>query len=196
MAAKDQKVKESTEETAIPEPRSAEQSQIIPVGSMNRDPRTGAELLVGLPETDDEQDIADFILWLAEKADEGNVDEMAMLAQMLRQANTAETVADALRGKYLVNGKDHVGVPFMCTGFTIHEGKYEDETLPYFASLECINPDHPEGYVANCGGMKILVHLRTFERFSSFPIPLMFTGSPTRKGRIVLNFEVLQQTKP
>lgn len=196
MAAKDQKIKESTEETAIPEPRSAEESQVVPVGSMNRDPRTGEELKVGLPETNDEEDIAEFIVWLSESADAGNVDEMAMLAAELRKANTAESIADALRDKTTVNGKDHVDIPFMCTGFTIREGKYEDETLPFYASLEAINPDHPEGYIVNCGGMKVLVHLRTLERFNAFPVPLVIRGKTTSKQRTVLTFEVLQQNRP
>lgn len=194
--AKGDKVKDATEEgTAIPESRSAEESQLIPVGSMDTDPRTGATLRVGVPETTDEEDVAEFILWLQQEAEDGNTDEMAMLADALRKANTAQTIADALREKTTVNGKDHVDQPFLCTGFTIREGKYEDETLPFYASLEAINPDHPEGYIVNCGGMKVLVHLRTFRRFNALPLPLKITGKPTSKGRVVLSFEVLQQSK-
>lgn len=195
MAKADAKPKEHEDITAIPEPRDAADSQVVPVGNMDTDPRTGALLKVGIPETSDEDDVAEFILWLQEQAEEGNTDEMAMLAQMLRQANTAETVADALRDKTTVNGKDHCDVPFMCTGFTIREGKFEDETLPYYASLDVLSPEYPGGYVVNCGGYRILVHLRSLQRFNAFPIPLAIRGKTTRKGRTTLTFEVLQQAK-
>ena len=195
MAKADQKQKDAEATETIPEPRSEADSQMVPAGSMDRDLTTGAEIRVAIPETDDEQDVADFILWLSESADADNVDEMAMLAQALRQANTAQSIADALREKTTVNGKDHVDIPFMCTGFQIREGKYEDETLPFYASMEAIDPDHPEGFIINCGGMKPLVHLRTLQRFNAFPLPMKITGKTTRKGRTVLSFEILQQGK-
>jgi len=194
--AKGDRVKDATgEDTAIPEPRSAQESQVVPVGNMDTDPRTGATLKVGIPETDDEADVADFILWLSESADASNVDEMDMLVETLRRANTAQSLADALREKTTINGRDHRDKPFMCTGFTIREGKYEEETIPYYASLECIDPDRPEGFIVNCGGMKILVHLRSMERFNAFPIPLAIRGVTNKRGRTPLSFEVLQQQK-
>lgn len=175
----------------VPEQR----SQVVPVGSMDTDPATGAEVRVGVPESDDEEAVGEFILWLQEEAEQENADSMAILAAQLRQANTATSLVEALREKKTINGKDYVGKPFMAHSFSIHEGKFEDEQIPYFASIEATDPDHPGGFVVNCGGAKVLMHMRTLQRFEAFPIPMRITGRETRKKRLVLSIEILEQTK-
>lgn len=180
---------------AIPEPRSAAESQLVPLGSMDVDSSTGAPIRVGVPETNDTDTIAEFVLWLQEKSENSNEDSMSRLADMLRRSHTAESVAEALREKRTVNGLDFVARPFMATGFTIHEGKFEDEEIPYFASIDATDPDHPDGFIINCGGDKILVHIQSLDRLNAFPIALCITSKTTRRGRTVLSFEVLEQNR-
>lgn len=180
--------------TEIPEQRSEETSQVAVRESMDIDPSTGMPIRVGVPERSAEDSIAAFITWLQEQADNANVDSMAMLADMLRRADSATSVAEALKEKATVNGRDFVGIPFLATGFTIREGRWEDDELPYYASIDAVLPDRPDGIVINCGGMKILVHLRTLARLNQWPLPLVITGKETRKGHQVLSFELLKQT--
>lgn len=179
----------------VPDVAPVESSQVVPVGPMDVDPRTGAQLRVGVADVDDEETVAEFILWLQQMAEEATGDSMSRLAEMLRRTQTTESVAEALREKTTVNGKDFVGVPFMATGVTVHEGRYEEEEIPYFVSIDAVNPTYPDGFVVNCGGEKILVHVRNLLRLNAFPIPLCITGKPTRKGRTILSFEVLEQTR-
>lgn len=183
------------EEEQVPDVVPASKAQVVPVGSMDRDPATGQPIRVGVPENSDEDEVGAFLVWLQEEADEANADSMAILAEQLRRANSAESIREALAEKHTINGKDFIAVPFLATGFTIREGKFEDEELPFYASIDAINPDNPDGFVVNCGGNKVLVHLKTLKRFDAFPIPMCITGKPTRKGRTVLSLEILEQTK-
>lgn len=193
MSGKAREKVQAAQQEDMPDVVPAQRAQVVPVGSMDVDPRTGAQIRVGVPESSDEEEMAEFILWLQEEAQSSNEDEMAILADMLRRTKTAESVAEALKEKTTINGKDFVGQPFMATGFSVHEGKFEGETLPYFASITAFSPDYPDGFVVNCGGGKVLIHLRNLQRLNAFPIPLCITGKTTRKGHVVLSFEVLKQ---
>lgn len=189
--ARDKAPVSTQEET--PDVVPAQRAQVVPVGSMDVDSTTGAPIRVGVPESSDEEIMADFILWLQEEANAANEDSMSILADQLRRAMTAESVAEALREKTTVNGKDFVGQPFMATGFAIHEGKFEDDEIPYFASIDAIDANHPDGFVVNCGGGKVLAHMRALQRLQAFPIPMCITAKETKKKRIVLSIEILQQ---
>ncbi len=178
----------------IPEVTPEDQAQVAVRESMDIDPNTGAKIRVGLPERTDEELVQDFLVWLQEKADASNEDTMKQLADQLRGARTAESVAEALKEKYTISGKDFVGVPFLARGFDIHEGTFEDEDIPFFASIDAEHPNHPAGFIANCGGMKVLVHLQTLERLNAFPLVICFTGATTRKGRTVLSIDKVEQT--
>lgn len=179
----------------MPEVTPVERQQVVPVGSMDVDATTGAPLHIGVPETDDDAAVGEFINWLQERAEADNEDSMARLAESLRKANSAESVAEALRDKETVSGADFVGRPFMAHGFKVYEGDYEGSDIPYFASMDVTTPEYPGGVILNCGGAKILVHLMTLERLNAFPIPLCITGKKTRKGFTVLSFDVLEQNR-
>lgn len=191
MANKTQQKEQQAQETDIPAEVPAQRAQLVPTGSMDVDPATGAAIRVGYPETSDEDEVGAFLVWLQEKADETNEDSMSRLADMLRTTSTAQSVAEALKEKYTVNGKDFVGEPFLATGFAIHEGKFEDEEIPYFASIEAITRAHPEGFIVNCGGDRVLVHMRNLDRLNAFPLHLRITSKETRKKRTILSLEVL-----
>lgn len=181
------------EDVEIPDVIDADEAQLAVFESMDTDPRTGAKVKIGQPETDDDTMVQDFVVWLQESADANNQDSMARLAEMLRQASTAESVADALRDTPTISGKDFVDMPFLATGFEIHEGSFDAEEIPYFASIRAQHPNYPQGLVINCGGEKVLVHLYTLERLGQWPIPLKFTGKSTRKGHVVLSLELVKQ---
>ncbi len=181
------------EEQSIPDVTPEESSQAAVRESMDVDPSTGATVRMGVPETPPGELVQEFLVWLEESANASNADSMAMLADMLRQAQTVETVADALKETTTIVGKEFIGIPFLMTGFTIRHGNFEGEELPYYASIDAQHPNYPGGLVVNCGGMKILVHLQTLERIGQWPIPVCITGKETRKGHTVLSFELLKQ---
>jgi hypothetical protein len=185
--------KKAEQEEAVPVTIPAQESQLAVRESMDIDPNTGAKIRVGMPEQSDEDLVQEFLVWLQESADSATEDSMAMLASQLRVSLTAESVAEALKEKTTINGRDFIGIPFLATGFTIREGKFEDEDIPFYASIDAQHPNYPEGFVVNCGGMKILVHLQTLERLQAFPLAICVTGKPTRKGRTVLSFEIVKQ---
>lgn len=175
----------------LPEVTPEARSQMAVRESMDVDPATGAQVHLGVPERDDMAEVQDFLAWLQSSADQEQVDTVARIAENLRRASTAESIADLLREKRTVSGKDHVGIPFVATGFVIHEGEFEEEELPYFASLDAIDPRTGEEYIVNCGGEKILVYLRWMAANAEWPLHMCFTGKQTRKGRTILSFDIL-----
>lgn len=195
MSAKQREKAREDEREDVPGVVPEQRSQMVPVGSMDVDPATGAPIRVGTPEDSDEDVVGAFILWLQAEAEASNEDSMSILADALRKADSAQSIAEALREKTTVNGKDYVDKPFMASGFTIHEGRFEDEDIPYFASIEAANAEHPDGFIVNCGGAKVLMHFRTLQRFNAFPVPMKITARETKKKRTVLSIEILEQTK-
>lgn len=165
-------------EVAVPEQR-------------NRVAAATAETVVGVPETGDEELVGDFVIWLNAKAEEHNTDTMAMLAQALRQAEGAESIADALREAPTASSKDVTDRPFLAHGFTINEGQYEDSELPFFASIEAEFQELPERVILNTGAFKVLAVLRKLDEIGEWPIPLVFVGKQTRKGRTVVSLRYL-----
>lgn len=150
-----------------------------------------AETVLGVPESSDEDMVAEFIVWLQGKAEEDNTDTMAMLAQALRQADTATSLAEALRETPTISSKDCVDRPFLCYGYKIHEGQYEDSELPFFASLDVQFKEIEERVIINTGAFKVLVVLQVLDRIDEWPLPLVFTGKVTRKGRTVVALKYL-----
>jgi hypothetical protein len=157
----------------------------------NRVAEATAETVVGVPEMGDEELVGDFVIWLNAKAEESNADTMSMLAQALRQAEGAESVAEALREAPTASSKDVLDRPFLAHGFTIHEGQFEEGELPFFASIEAEFKELPERVILNTGAFKILAVLRKLEEIGEWPIPLVFVGKQTRKGRTVVSLKYL-----
>lgn len=145
------------------------------------------ETIVGVPELGDEELVGDFISWLQGKAEEASSDMMASIAQALRQAETATSIADALREPQTASSKDVCDRPFMGLGYTIHEGTYEDGELPFFASIEARFREIDEIVILNSGAFKVLAFLRAMDRLGSWPLPLVFKGRQTKKGRTVVS---------
>lgn len=160
--------------------------------SMDVDPRTGATVHIGVPERTDEQEVQDFLLWLQESADVENQDTMARIAENLRRASSATSIADLLRELPTVSGKDFVDRPFIAHKFSIHEGEFEDEELPYFASIDATDPRSGESFIANCGGEKVLVYLYWLQRNAEWPLSMCFTAKQTRKGRTILSLAIVE----
>lgn len=150
-----------------------------------------AETVLGVPESSDEDMVGAFVIWLQEKADQDNTDTMAMLAQALRQADNATSLADALRETPTISSKDCVDRPFLCYGYTIHEGQYEDSELPFFASLDVQFKELSERVIINTGAFKVLAVLQALDRIDEWPLPLVFTGKATRRGRTVVSLKYL-----
>lgn len=150
-----------------------------------------ADVVMGVPETGDEDIVGSFIVWLEEKASADNVDSMAILAQSLRQAQTATEIAAVVREKNTISGRDVIDRPFFALGFTVHEGTFEDSDIPYFASIEAKFPEIDETVIVNVGGSKLLVALQAFDRIGQWPIPLVIVGRQTRKGYTVQGFKYL-----
>jgi hypothetical protein len=150
-----------------------------------------ADTVLGVPEGTDEEMVGEFIVWLQEEAEKANVDSMAMLAQALRQADTATSVTEALKEAATASSKDVLDRPFLAHGFTIHEGTYEDSDLPFYASIEAQFKEIPEPVILNTGAFKVLAVLRALDRIGEWPLPLVFTGKTTRKGRTVVSLKYL-----
>lgn len=153
--------------------------------------RATADVVLGTPEATEEEMVQDFIVWLQEKAEEGNADTMAMLAQALRQADGAQSVREALKEPATASSKDVLDRPFLALSFTIHEGQYEDSDLPFFASIEAKFQEIEEPVILNTGAFKVLAVLRALERLNEWPLPMVFTGKNTKRGRTVVSLKYL-----
>lgn len=153
--------------------------------------RVTADTVVGVPEASEEELVAEFVVWLTDKAAESNTDTMAMLAQALRQADGAASIAEALKEPVTASSKDVLDRPFLAHGFTIHEGQYEDSELPFFASIEAQFKEIPDRVILNTGAFKVLAVLRALDRIGTWPIPLVFVGKGTKKGRTVVSLKYL-----
>lgn len=147
--------------------------------------------VVGVPEATDDEVVEEFVVWLQAKAEEANADTMQYLAEAIRKAQTAETVADALKEPLTASSKDVLDRPFLAHGFHINEGQYEDSELPFFASIEAEFKDLPERIILNTGAYKILAVLRALDGIGQWPLPLVFVGKGTRKGRTVISLKYL-----
>lgn len=179
------------ERNPLPGTRKAEDSQLAVRDDSDKLTAATADTVLGVPEMDDEELIGGFIQWLQDKADEANQDSMAALAQALRQTDSATSVAEALKEPVTASSKDVCDRPFIAYGYTIHEGQYEDSDLPFFASIEAKFKEIPDTVILNTGAFKILAVLRTLDRIGQWPLPLVFKGKTTRKGRTVVSLVYL-----
>lgn len=187
------KTTETVEDIGTVAPEDAQ--QIVPVQSMEVDPHNGARVAMGTPVRSDEEEVQDFLVWLQERADRANVDSMARIAENLRKAQNATSLAELLKEEPTASGKDHIGQAFWAKSFEIYEGEYEDEDLPYFASLKSTDPNSGQEFIMNCGGEKVLVYLQWMETNLTWPILMCFTGKETRKKRVILSIDVLRESK-
>lgn len=150
-----------------------------------------AETIVGVPETSDDELVQDFIQWLNDKAEESNTDSMAMLAQALREAEDATTIAQALREPATASSKDVLDRPFLAYGFTIHAGQFEESEVPFFASIEAKFQEIDDRVILNTSGFKVLAVLRKLEAIGQWPIPLAFAGKTTKRGHTVVSLKYM-----
>lgn len=182
---------DTDERNPLPGKRKAKDSEVA-VRDMNAKLEDATrETVLGVPETSDEDMVATFVVWLQAKAEEANTDSMAALAQALRQAEGAESVAEVLKEPATASSKDVIDRPFLALGFTIHEGQYEDSDLPFFASIEAKFREIGEPVILNTGAFKVLAALRALDNIGQWPLPLMFIGKATKKGRTVVSLKYL-----
>lgn len=188
---------ETQQETAedVPAVAPEAEQQVAVREASDVDPRTGTRVIIGVPERSDEEEVQDLIVWLQQRADEGSQDAMARIAESLRKASSATSVAELLREPETVSGKDFVGIPFWATGFDVHSGEYEGDGLPFFISLNARQPDTGEPFIANCGGEKILPYMQWLDAHGKWPLLMCFTGKQTRKKRVVLGIDILQESE-
>ena len=189
--AKGSMEKEEAVTNALPKTRPAAESEVAVRDAGGKIAAATAPTIVGVPESTDEERVQEFILWLNAKAQETSVDSVAMIAQALRQADNATSIADALREAPTASSKDVLDRPFLAHGFKINEGQFEDSELPFFASIEAEFKELPEPVILNTGAFKILAVLQKLDEIGEWPLPLVFRGKQTRKGRTVVSLEYL-----
>lgn len=179
------------ERNKLPKTRAAKDSEVAVRDTESALKQATADVVLGVPEQSDEELVQDFLTWLTEKAESANMDSMAALAQALRAAEGADNVREALKEPVTASSKDVCDRPFLAHGFTIHEGQYEDSDLPFFASIEAKFAEIDEVVILNTGAFKVLAALRALERIGQWPLPLVFVGKNTKKGRTVVALKYL-----
>lgn len=124
--------------------------------------------------------------YLAVRAQETDADTYAAMESVMREIFDAPDAASVLTEKMPIHGKEFVNKPFLCMGFTVREGEFEDGS-PFYAVLDVRLNGGKESRVVTCGGWKVLAKLAKLDMIGEWPQVMQIIGKETKKGYTVLD---------
>jgi hypothetical protein len=126
------------------------------------------------------------VSWLAAKAEGTDDDTYADAEAMIRRVLSSDNPDEVLREETILHGKEFLDQPFLCHGFRVREGEFEDGA-PFYALLDVTIAAGTERRVVSCGGWRVLAALSVLDNLGEWPQEMMIKGNRTKKGFTALN---------